>query len=272
MKNQVIKTIFFLVLTIYISIGMAQPQWKFHIAFEDATGAKDTIWLVYDTTAHGTLPTDTLLGEGKVVIDYSKFNVYIFNYDNDTTKTFALPYFYFPGHNAYIYALNYQYPITVSWDTSLFHASFLPVQQGVFNIARMDNDYFFAINNCLGCQYFDMLMDDSAFAPAFSWGSASQFPLDINLLYDPTIGLNTISKEQYKIFPNPVTDNLRISIKNHVDNIQLSDLTGTVFKEYRQINSDDFIISMKDIPNGMYIIQITDNSKNQYHEKIIKTN
>ena len=100
MKNQVIKTIFFLVLTKYISIGMAQPQWKFHIAFEDATGAKDTIWLVYDTTAHGTLPTDTLLGEGKVVIDYSKFNVYIFNYDNDTTKTFALPYFYFHGHNA----------------------------------------------------------------------------------------------------------------------------------------------------------------------------
>ncbi len=117
-----------------------------------------------------------------------------------------------------------------------------------------------------------MMIDDHAFAPAFAWGSASQFPLGVALWYDPTIGIQNIIKEQYKIFPNPVTDNLRISIKNHVDNIQLSDLTGTVFKEYRQINSDDFIISMKDIPNGMYIIQITDNSKNQYHEKIIKTN
>jgi len=86
------------------------------------------------------------------------------------------------------------------------------------------------------------------------------------------VGVQQVEKNKLKIYPNPVTDNLRISIKNHVDNIQLSDLTGTVFKEYRQINSDDFIISMKDIPNGMYIIQITDNSKNQYHEKIIKTN
>ncbi|MEI2419331.1 hypothetical protein V6O07_03590, partial [Arthrospira platensis SPKY2] len=34
--------------TLHVS---AQPQWRFHLAFEDAIGAKDTIWFVYDTTA-----------------------------------------------------------------------------------------------------------------------------------------------------------------------------------------------------------------------------
>jgi hypothetical protein len=41
---------FLLALTFCCSIT-AQPQWKFHIAYEDATGAKDTIWLIWDTTA-----------------------------------------------------------------------------------------------------------------------------------------------------------------------------------------------------------------------------
>ena len=252
----------------------AQPQWKFHIAFEDVTGAKDTIWLVYDTSATGGFPiqVDSALGEGAYPFDYSKFNVWLYNDIGDSTKTYALPYLYYPEHSANINAFNYQYPITVSWDTSLFHASYLPVQQGIFNVSRMDNDYFFAINNCIGCHYFDMMIDDHAFAPAFAWGSASQFPLGVALWYDPTIGIQNIIKEQYKIYPSPVTDNLRISIKNHVDNIQLSDLTGTVFKEYRQINYNELILPMKDIPNGIYIIKITDNSKNQYHEKIIKTN
>jgi hypothetical protein len=40
----------------------AQPQWRFHLAFEDATGAKDTLWFIYDTTA--TIGWDSHLGEG----------------------------------------------------------------------------------------------------------------------------------------------------------------------------------------------------------------
>lgn len=51
----------------------AQPQWIFHIAFEDATGAKDTIWCIWDTTAHDILPVDTSFGEDKVNFDYSEF-------------------------------------------------------------------------------------------------------------------------------------------------------------------------------------------------------
>lgn len=32
-------------------LSFSQPQWKFHVAFEDATNAKDTIWFIWDTTA-----------------------------------------------------------------------------------------------------------------------------------------------------------------------------------------------------------------------------
>jgi hypothetical protein len=29
----------------------AQQPWRFHIAFEDGTGARDTLWMIFDNTA-----------------------------------------------------------------------------------------------------------------------------------------------------------------------------------------------------------------------------
>jgi hypothetical protein len=138
------KSLFIFSLIFITNLCFAQPQWKFHIAFEDAIGAKDTIWLIWDTTAHGSLPTDTALGEGPVSFNYSNFNVWIYNWDGDSTKTRAYPY------NAISFllevrAFNYQYPITIRWDTTLFYASYLPLPVGYINAAIIDNDYFFFV-------------------------------------------------------------------------------------------------------------------------------
>src|SRR5437868_898060 len=114
-KMQLTGCKYFLVLFFSILVGSvaAQPQWKFHVAFEDGIGARDTIWFIWDTTAHDMLPTDTVLGEGAVNFNHNVFNVWIYNYDNDSTKTFALSYGTFPSHGTQIYAFNYQYPITI---------------------------------------------------------------------------------------------------------------------------------------------------------------
>ncbi|MFZ7145748.1 MAG: hypothetical protein ACO1G6_10440, partial [Bacteroidota bacterium] len=69
---------------------LAQPQWKFPIAFEDGSGAKDTIWYIWDSTA--TAGIDTLLGEGKVLMDPNAFNVFVTDFNPDSTKTHALPF------------------------------------------------------------------------------------------------------------------------------------------------------------------------------------
>ena len=47
----------------------AQPTWRFHLAFEDGTGARDTIWFVFDTTATNSAGmVDEHLGEGAEVV------------------------------------------------------------------------------------------------------------------------------------------------------------------------------------------------------------
>lgn len=179
----------------------AQQQWKFHIAFEDATGARDTVWMVYDTTAHTSTPVDFTLGEGHYNFDYTKFNVFFYNTQNDSTKVFALPYTLFPYHGMGIYAFNYQLPLILRWDTSLFHAPYLPFAQGFFNSNVLRNDYFSFVNNDMDLHAFNMLIEDSCIAPSFSWGSQDHFPVHLSLSYDPTLNVNKPSLNLFNIFP-----------------------------------------------------------------------
>src|SRR5690606_7963439 len=127
----------------FVLSATAQPTWRFHLAFEDGAGARDTIWFVYDTTAttgNNQMPTvDYALGEGAVQIDYSEFNVFTWNWNSDTTKTNAWPYNWFPTFQCgTIDAINWIPPMTIRWDTSLFHAPYLPYAQGSIGVARMD--------------------------------------------------------------------------------------------------------------------------------------
>ncbi|MBK8500073.1 MAG: hypothetical protein IPL52_14935 [Flavobacteriales bacterium] len=158
---------FLLGLTLLASaVCMAQPTWRFHLAFEDGSGARDTIWMVYDTAAHTDWGpnVDTLLGEGRVELDPTLFNVWLINAVNDTTKTRAYPYSVFPDFDGTIIdAMNWVPPMTITWDTSLFHAPYLPYVQGSFGIAIMDGLAFSAYNNHpeLGFGIYDMLISDS---------------------------------------------------------------------------------------------------------------
>ncbi len=95
----------------------AQPTWRFHLAFEDGTGARDTIWMVYDTSATlGSNPwpgpnVDTLLGEGPVNLDDGIFHVFRTNAHGDTTQTNAFPYSQFPNFDGTIIdAINWPPP------------------------------------------------------------------------------------------------------------------------------------------------------------------
>jgi len=49
--HNAMKALFFPFSLMLVSQAQAQPQWRFHLAFEDAIGAKDTLWFLYDTTA-----------------------------------------------------------------------------------------------------------------------------------------------------------------------------------------------------------------------------
>ena len=245
----------------FSNTSFAQPQWKFYIAFEDAVGSKDTLWMIYDTTAHGILPVDTALGEGKVQLDYLKMNMYIFNHDGDTTKTVAFPYSVFPNHNLVsIKAFNFQYPILISWDTSLFHSPMLPSQpNSYFNHATIDNDYFYNINNGPpGSHEFDMLIDNSALAPAFSFGSQTHFPLSIHLFYDDsTIGIEDQDKDVFaSVFPVPFKNYINIKSITPIIGIEIYDMLGQIVYENSSNYSFNLQIETEGLSPGAYCIAL----------------
>lgn len=239
----------------------AQQQWRFHIAFEDATGARDTIWLLYDTTAHGTLPTDTALGETGVTFDYNTFNIWIYNYDNDSTKTIAFPYIAYPHHSAEVRAFNYQYPIIVRWDTALFHVSYLPTTQGYFSIATINNNYFTDYN---------MLWYDTAFAPYFNWGSHDQFPMTFILSYEPDF-IDEGSLKKTLLIQSPFCNDLKIHSKEKIQRIEIYSAEGKIiFTNVFAGATNNFSILTSNWPSEIYILRVLTINNNIYYEKIIK--
>ncbi len=250
---------------------LAQPQWKFHIAFEDATGAKDTLWLIWDTTAHGNLPIDTALGEGPAITNYNIFNVWVNNDLGDSTKTLAAPYSTY-GFLALVNAFNYQYPISIRWDSSLFHAPYLPMPVGYINRATIGNDYYFGINNDPFLQAYNMLLDNQAIAPAFNWGSQTHFPMEFYVARDPSISVDENENNGVHIYPNPVTTEINISNSATIKEYEILSIEGkSIFKDIESdFNKNLITISCKNLRPGIYFLKILNNKNQIHHEKIIK--
>lgn len=289
------KTIILSLITL-LSISFqlnAQPQWKFHVAFEDATGAKDTIWFIWDTTAvfYGI---DTALGEGNPNMNYNDFNVYTLTWGNypdyDTTKVVAHPYEY--SFENTIEAINFELPITITWDSALLHADWLPpTPVGWVNYARIDNDYFFQYNNNAMAHQYDMTLSDSVTAPykgnldPWAWQDWVHFPMDIFLIQDPTLGVdkNIIEpKDVIKTFPNPFKNNTTIKFylknKSFVE-LSVFDFQGKKIRSLinRTLNSGNHIIKWngldqagKPCKSAPYFVYLNVNGTSTQSIKLIK--
>ena len=268
LKNAQKLLIFLFIVVLYLPVK-AQQQWKFHIAFEDATMARDTIWFIWDTTATFE-GADTLLNEVSAVFDYEKFNVWTYNYGlsyYDSIKTVAHPYTVPFGHS--IDAMNFELPIKITWDSSLFHAAWLPASPvGWVNSAGISNDYFFNINNVLVGGFFDMTMTDSIIAPEpdnpdpWFWLPARHFPMGIGMSQDPTVEvLHIKSNAIYGLdaYPNPFTNNIKLKIEpsnpNELLQISVIDIFGRLLHqaELTGVNGDYQESILKDIENKLNI-------------------
>lgn len=288
------KNIFSIIIVILaISIQLnAQPQWKFHVAFEDATGAKDTIWFIWDTTA--TLyGLDTALGEKPISLDYSVFNVWTYNKINityDTLKTIALS--YNDSFESTIEAINYELPITITWDSILLHADWLPpTPVGWVNYARIDNDYFFFYNNNGLAHQYDMTLSDSVTAPyegnTDPWALQDwvHFPMGIYLVQDPTLSIADKIYEPKNIirtFPNPFKKNTSIDFylenKSFVE-LSIFDIRGMRIRDLisQTLNSGNHIIEWngldqagKPCKSAPYFVYLKVNDTSMHSIKLIK--
>ncbi len=263
-----IKWFIFLLVILHYKNSCAQNTWRFPISFEDAVGAKDTIWCIWDSSAHGTTPVDTNFGEGAFQFDYSKFNVWMLNPDFDSTKVAAIP--YVGSFNIYINAFNFQYPLMVSWDTALFHSPILPWSIGVTD-ASIENDYFFAVNNDPPNQTFNMIWDNHVSAPAFNWGGQSQFPMTF-YINRQTAGINdVINEKSIEVFPNPFISSFKInSEKLILSAFLLNASTSEIITELFRNKYESTVSNLNHLPPGLYIIKFLTDQTTTYYKKIIK--
>lgn len=184
----------------------AQPTWRFPISFEDATGARDTIWMVYDVSATVGSLTDPIvdvdLGEGRVDMEPGVFNVWTYNWEDDSTKTIAWPYTQFPFHQVVVEGAYHEFPVTIRWDMSLGQEPFLPEEGWPINGGAIYNTYFFFFNNCPGCGYFDIGIVDSIVVEDTS--PDVLFPFSFTLGHTSTTEVREhAGKAQVEAWPNP---------------------------------------------------------------------
>ncbi|MCU0437614.1 MAG: T9SS type A sorting domain-containing protein [Raineya sp.] len=104
---------------------------------------------------------------------------------------------------------------------------------------------------------------------AFNSGNGSNIPATDSVLvlrinrFGLVSALNTNLDNQIQIYPNPATDKVSIeTTKNltEIKNIELMDIMGTVLnKSTSLIHQSKISISLKEIPNGVYLIRIITN-------------
>jgi hypothetical protein len=275
MKN-LLCFILFLAYSLSMHAQSYEPQFKFWLAFEDATGAKDTLWLIMDSTAKIGPNDDPHLGEVMLYDTTENFKVSFDNYlPSDTLRKYKMHKVLAvnssqKGLSAHITSFNYQLPITIRYDTNIFNNNGLPYE---FKTAYLHNYYsYFYLNNT---QHFFIYLKeyisggwmpdifDSVTLPYVDNNpNFSHFPLEFYLDINPFsfVGVSELerSEEVPIIYPNPTTDVLNVINKEDCDcEIAIYNVYGQkVFGEryFPQINKVSIDISF--LENGIYILHI----------------
>ncbi len=250
--------------------AVCQPQWRFHLAFEDATGARDTIWFIWDTTAtlgSQTNPeVDEALGEGAVTMDPETFNVWLWNWDGDSTKTLAYPYAVFPSHGEqYMYAFSYEYPVTIRWDHTMLQAPYLP-NPAAIDEAFLSGEYFYWFGNQPFPGVHSILQEDSVVV--LDEGSAAPlFPFDLYINGDLTNSVHGMGEAPLGLAVR--WPYLEIAMVQRMHEVRVLDASGQL--RHREMPTT----SHAEIPiaawaDGLYIIAVRTSTNNWHHGKFIK--
>ena len=262
--------LFALCASLFACTAAAQPQWRFHLAFEDGTGARDTIWFVYDTTATTGSDINPLvdvdLGEGAVEMDLDAFNVFVWNWQWDSTKTKAWPYTWFPYGHMVIEAFNYTAPVTIRWDTSLFTSPVLPITPDIYiGQAELLSDYFWLTGQVTDYG-FGMLNADSVIVddPEFMFSQ-------LIMVFNQHSGLSVIEQNRHsidRVFPNPTLGLVTLKIPETVHLVEVFDSLGRRMFEFRPMTIEPQL-DLSQLPAGTYNLRAF-TSNGIHHGKLIK--
>lgn len=234
----------------------SQPQWRFHLAFEDAAGAKDTIWFLYDTTASISV-ANVELGEDYFPISPTEFNVWIWRNGDNALKLRAWPYSIFPLGEVPISGSNYTPPLTIRWDTSLFQSPDLPsTVTSYIRYAGLFSTYFWLTGTSnLGTEGFDMLLSDSV---VFDGPYADEWIFGLTMIFDyhdPTgTGIGEHSLPSLGIFPNPTKDRMVLDAPEVLTEILVVDAVGRAVLRVVPPGMGPVEVDVSGLPAGSFLV------------------
>jgi len=233
-------------------ISQENAQWAFYLAFEDATGARDTVWLVLDEAA-GPSTMDVQFGEEPIVLNDTLFNVWTYTLDwNEPYNCYATN---FGNAGLYIEGNNYSLPITLTWDSTLFQADILDeVLLYVANLALLESQYFSSFGE-LG---YIMLDSETIEMPFFSWESGDHFPLDFRIQFGLGDPLNSkvFEKQKLNLFPNPIQYKLNFSTDSRLEYLEIYSIDGELVYSQSLFDnqSDLYSFNVSKLSSGMYVV------------------
>ena len=227
-------------------------QWAFYLAFEDASGAKDTVWLVMDEQA-SINTQDFEYNEIAIDIVEDSFNVWVYNFFDweNPYDCFAID---FGSADIEIFANNFVLPLQLSWDSTLFQADIVHDVLGYgANLALLENQYF----SDFGEFGYIMLDSETIEMPFFSWGSGDHFPLEFRIQFglgDP-LSSKELEKQKLELFPNPIQNKLNFATDSQLEYFEIYSIGGELVYSLSLFNnqSDSYSFDVSKLSSGMYV-------------------
>ncbi|MEN9521787.1 MAG: hypothetical protein RL065_164 [Bacteroidota bacterium] len=294
-----------------IPFAQQQPKWVMPLWFEDAIGQKDTIYFCYAPKIeyYGSPPHfnntlynfyKTQYGMNPIKLDSNKMVIGKLEMGDSVSKVFE-------GYitsisngdsvlvsNAYLIFKHTVLPLVMKWDPKVFYndsLDFLPKKNGITG-PRGQGGWLYDpngtyINNCGWSEY--ALMTDTV-QPFFNSTNScinrdsmvfSGVLTSTTIIVYPWIGYvgaaggieEIINDKFFKINPNPVDEILNIKfarMSDHFNLFNIIDVFGRV-QLTGKIKTDNNSISIENLPNGIYIIRITESDNSIIHSsKFIK--
>ena len=86
--------------------------------------------------------------------------------------------------------------------------------------------------------------------------------------FDPAVGINTVSKEDVSLYPNPASDNVTITFPASSDaSLRIIDITGKViFNTIIEANTTSYRMNISDYKTGIYFYELTINNTTVSHK------
>jgi hypothetical protein len=259
----------------------AQNSWNLTIAFEDATGARDTVWVFWDEEA--TEGSDSAFGDYPIdVQSVNDFQVawHSVNYTNQGLyfKTIAAPWVY-DGIDGVIAAFNFVEPITITYNSQHFtDTSLFPVLQDVFIRGELHNDFFFFGPYTDPCSCLEMANHDSVVLVDTSLPEyqvyAPHFPILFYFIRSTTIGTENQNIYDFKLYPNPTLDAF-LNIESgeaRFSQFEVWDMQGRqVLRGDLDVSRSFHAIDINNLPGGSFILKLVDRNGEIVQKRFVKS-